>query len=155
MNRTRRYRILAVVGALSMAGLMLGTTVPASAKAAKAPSIKYTPKGGLTNGSMVQVTGKNFPTSAVLYVVQCVTADQSLTGGGCNIANDVAAGAVSSKGSWGPVTLTLKTGQIGKDPGTCGTTKADAKACSVSVGTATGADAVQVGIKFVIPKASK
>jgi hypothetical protein len=154
MNRTRRYRILAVVGALSIAGLTLGTTVPASAKT-KAPSMKYTPKSKLGNGSVVEVTGKNFPVGAQLYVVQCVTADQSLTGGGCNIDGAQGPETVGSNGSWGPVALTLKTGQIGTDPGTCGTTKTDAKACSVSVGTASGTDSLQVPIKFTIPKTKK
>jgi len=100
-------------------------------------------------------TGKNFPVGAQLYVVQCVTADQSLTGGGCNIDGAQGPETVGSNGSWGPVALTLKTGQIGTDPGTCGTTKTDAKACSVSVGTASGTDSLQVPIKFTIPKTKK
>lgn len=149
MNRTRRYRFLAATGAVVMAGLML-SAIPASAAG---PTLKYTPKGGLTSGSVVQVSGKGFKPGDQIFVVQCVTADQSPTGGGCNVNGAVPAGTVTSKGKFGPVALTLKTGQIGKDSGTCGTTKADAKACSVSAGTAAGTDTKQVGIKFVVPKA--
>jgi len=127
---------------------MVGVMVATAPAGASGPKLKATPKSNLTNGSVVAVSGKGFTPGDNIYVVQCVTADQSLTGGGCNVAGAVGPETVSPKGTFGPVNLTMKTGQIGKDPGTCGTSKTDFAACSVSAGNATGGDSKQLTVKF-------
>ena len=149
MHRSLKYRIPAAVGALLMLGVMVGTPL---ASAAGSPALKVSPKSKLVNGSTVQVSGKHFAPGDSVFVLQCVTADQSLSGSGCNIANVVAV-TISSKGTFGPVALKLKTGQIGSDTGTCGTSKTDAKACSVSAGNMSGGDKKQLTIAFTVPKA--
>ncbi|HVC70430.1 MAG TPA: neocarzinostatin apoprotein domain-containing protein [Acidimicrobiales bacterium] len=150
MTHVRLYRVLAAASALVFVGAV-GGALPASAKKAPKPKLVYTPKKPLVNGTVVTVSGSGFTANDSLYVGQCVTADQSLTGGGCNI-NGFQPVTVSGTGTFSGVQVTLITGQIGVDPGTCGTTKQDAKACSLSAGNASGGDSKQVKIKFTIPK---
>jgi Neocarzinostatin family len=122
-------------------------SLPASAAS---PKLKVAPKSKLSNGSVVTVSGKGF-TAGGVYILECVVGETSTTGSGCNINNLVQA-TISSKGVLPPTQFTVKTGAIGTQGGTCGTTKANEADCAVSVGNASGGNAAQLTIKFAIPK---
>jgi hypothetical protein len=151
MHRIRRFTVVAVAAGMLVGGLMV-SSLPANAKAAKAPKLKVSPKSNITNDQSVAVSGSHFTPGDQVFLVECVIGETSTTGSGCNIAGDVGPESVSSTGTWGPVQFKLVTGAIGTQGGTCGTTKANAKACAVSAGDAQGNDAAQLAVKFAIPK---
>ena len=140
---------LAVVGGLVGGGLL--SAAPASA--AGPPKLKVAPSGGLTNGTVVKVSGTHFAPGDSVFVVQCIAADTSTTGSGCDLTNIVGPETPNAKGAWGPVSFTVHSGAIGTDGGTCGTTKADAKSCDISAGNAGATDTASKIIKFKVPKA--
>jgi hypothetical protein len=153
-----RSRIVAAIGGVALVGGLLlsavGTSVPV-ASAASSPSLKVVPLSKLTNAQTVQVSGKHFlpSDSGNLFVLECVIGDNSPTGGGCDLSTVVNAGPINSKGSFGPVNVTVySSGFSDADGGSCGTTKANAKACDISAGTASGTDTATKGIKFFVPK---
>jgi hypothetical protein len=153
MHRIRRYSVIAIAAGMLVGGLMV-SAMPANAKA-PVLKLKVSPKSKLTNGSSVEVSGKGFTPDDSIFIVECVVGETSTTGSGCNIAGDDGPISVSSKGVFGPTPFKVITGAVGTQGGTCGTTKANAKDCAVSVGTATGGDAAQVTIAFTVPKAVK
>ncbi len=153
MHKYRRRALAAVSGAVVVTALIgTGVLTGAAANAAGTPKLKVSPAGGLSNGTVVQVSGSHFTPGDSIYVVQCITADKSTTGSGCDLHNIVGPETPGTKGSWGPVSFTVHTGAIGTDGGTCGTTKADAKACDISAGNAGATDTASKGIKFTVPK---
>jgi hypothetical protein len=103
-----------------------------TAGAAAKPSATVKPVKGLTNGKVVTVTWSNFNATKdkVIAVVQCNSMVATDMEAACNTA-DVQ--LVSPGTASGHVKLTLRTGAIGTDGGTCGTSKADAKNCVVAV----------------------
>ena len=153
MRRFARYAVVVVAAGTLMGGLLADGGAAVAKKAAK-PKLKVSPKSKLTNGEAVQVSGSHMTAGDQVYVVECVLGQTSLTGAGCDTNSSAVVGpeTVSPQGTFGPVTFKVITGKIGTTGATCGTTKADAKACAVSAGTATGGDAVQVKIKFTVPK---
>jgi hypothetical protein len=151
MHRIRRYSVVAVAAGMLVAGLMV-SSLPANAKATPVPKLKVTPSSKLTNGEMVSVSGSHFTPTDSIFVVQCVVGETSTTGSGCNVAGDEGPETVGPKGTWGPVQFKVITGKVGTLGGTCGTTKADEKACAVSAGDALGNDGAQKAVKFLIPK---
>jgi len=98
---------------------------------AAGPSVTAKPNKGLTNGESVTVTFKGFNARKDKYiaVVQCNNMVQTDQQAACDTADaQVVAGAAS-----GTVHLTVRTGAIGTDGQTCGTSKKDAKNCLVAV----------------------
>ena len=154
MHRLRRY-VLVVVAAGTLVGGLMASSIPASAKKTPAPKLKVTPKSKLTNGSAVQVSGTHFTAGDQVFIVECVIGETSTTGSGCDTNNVVGPETVSTKGTWGPATFHVVTGAVGTQGGTCGTTKANAKACAVSAGDAAGNDGAQEKVVFTVPKTTK
>jgi hypothetical protein len=154
MHRIRRYSVIAIAAGMLVGGLMV-SSLPANAKATPAPKLKVSPKSKLTNGSSVTVSGTHFAPDDAVFIVECVVGETSTTGSGCNIAGDDGPISVSSKGTFGPTPFKVITGAVGTLGGICGTTKANAKDCAVSVGDAEGKDGAQEVVAFTVPKAVK
>ena len=152
MSRIRRYSVIAVAGGMLVTGLLI-TSLPATAKTA-GPKLKVAPKSKLTNGETVAVSGKGFTPGDQVYIVECVVGKTSTTGSGCAITGATGPELINSKGQLASTSFKVVTGQVGTvaGGGICGTTKANAKACAVSVGNAKGTDAVQVTVAFAVPK---
>jgi Neocarzinostatin family len=144
MHHVRRYRLPAALGVVLMVGLMV-TALPASAAG---PKVKASPKSNLSNNQTIMVSGKGFTKGDSVYILECVIGETSTTGSGCNINNLVPV-TIGTKGTFPATPFTVKTGPIGTQGGTCGTSKTNFKACDISVGDAAGGDAGSVPIKFV------
>ena len=135
--------VLAAVLASSLVG---GVVMASSATAAGSPTIKITPAKGLKNGQKVTVTGSGFTPKDNVYIVECL---KNSTGqADCNALGAVPA-VITAKGKLPATSFTVATGTIG--PKTCGTSKADANGCNISVGNPSGADSTTTGISFVVP----
>jgi len=157
MHRIRRYSVVALAAGMLVGGLMV-SSLPASAKAVKPPKIKVAPKSKLTNGESVAVSGKGFTDGDQVYIVECFKGATSTTGSGCDVAGAVGPETISSKGVLASTPFKVVSGQVGTDAGgggICGTTKANAKDCLVSVGDAAGKDSAQLAVAFTVPKAAK
>jgi hypothetical protein len=146
------------IGLMTMAALTLtigATVLPAAAKTAKPPKLTVAPKSKLSNGTTVEVSGKNFTPGDQVYIVQCMAGDTNTSGTGCNLNNVVAAPTITTGGDLTATKFTVTTGTIGTDGyngGVCGTTKANAKDCDISVGNASATDSATEVISFSIPK---
>jgi hypothetical protein len=152
MRNFKRVAYAASTGLIAL-GLTFGTTaLPASAKGSKPAKIKVSPKSKLINDDEVTVTGSHFTPGDTVYVIQCVTADMSTTGSGCDIPHVVGPVTVNSDGTLPATLYVVHTGAIGSDGGTCGTSKADAKACDISVGNVSATDTAHESISFTVPK---
>jgi Neocarzinostatin family len=144
MLHVRRYRLPAALGVVLMVGLMV-TALPASAAG---PKVKASPKSNLTNDQSVMVSGKGFTSGDSVYILECVIGETSTTGSGCNTGNLVSV-TIGPKGTFPKTAFTVKTGPIGTQGASCGTSTTNYKACDISVGNASGGDAGSTPIKFV------
>jgi hypothetical protein len=151
MHKTYMRRISAVAVAVLTVGLTIGAvgTLSASAKKAPKPKLSVSVTKALVNDQVVSVSGSNMTPKDQIYVLECVIGETSTSGSGCNLNNLVGPETVTSGGTIGPVNLTVKTGPIGTQGGTCGTSKKDFKKCDISAGDEAGGDAVAVKIQFV------
>jgi hypothetical protein len=106
-----------------------------------------TPSTGLTKGQTVKVSGTGFTPNDTVYLVECLA---NATGqNGCQTITSLPPSVtINAKGVLPTTTFKVMTGTIGN--GTCGTTAANAAACAVSAGNATGGDSAQAVIKFKI-----
>jgi hypothetical protein len=151
MHKTYMRRISAVAVAVLTVGLTIGAvgTLSASAKKAPKPKLSVSVTKALVNDQVVSVSGSNMTPKDQIYVLECVIGETSTSGSGCNLNNLVGPETVTSGGTIGPVNFTVKTGPIGTQGGTCGTSKKDFKKCDISAGDEAGGDAVAVKIQFV------
>ncbi len=139
--------VVAVTAALGL--VTTGSIVSATgASAAKKPvsRLVVVPSGGLHNNQTVKVRGINFTPGDTVFIVECLaTASGS---GGCNTASATPV-TINAKGQLPWTKFTVATGKVGG--GTCGTTRANAKACALSAGNAEGKDTASARITFVVP----
>jgi hypothetical protein len=147
MHMMHRRVIFAFTGA-ALAASLLVVALPASA----ATKLKVSPSKNLTAGKTVKVSGTGFTPGDGVYILQCIIGDNSDTGSGCNLNNLKGPITISSKGVLATTEYTVSSGAIGTDGGTCGTTKANASACDISVGNPSGGDTGTLKITFKIPK---
>jgi len=139
-NRKTKVLTALVLSATLISGAVLTNPVSAAG-----PVIKVTPAKGLTNGQKVTVSGSGFTPNDNVYVIQCLTtakgqADCATTG--------LVPVVIDAKGKLAKTTFTVATGAVGAK--TCGTSKADASSCDVSVGNATGGDSTTAAITFAV-----
>jgi hypothetical protein len=151
MHKTYMRRISAVAVAVLTVGLTVGAvgTLSASAKKAPKPKMTVSVTKNLTNDQVVSVSTSNMTPKDQIYILECVIGETSTTGSGCNLNNLVGPETVSASGTTGPTNFTVKTGAIGTQGATCGTSKKDFKKCDISAGDEAGNDAVAVKIQFV------
>jgi hypothetical protein len=135
-----------IVGGIALA-LSTLALVASTAGAATAPTFKVTPDKGLTNGQSVAVSGKGFPKSTTLYLVECLKT--ATTEAGCDISTatavDISASGAIPKGT----TFKVVSGKV-TSTGKCGTTKGNAKGCAVVIGSISGTDYGAVVIDFKV-----
>lgn len=141
----RNSKIL-LAGVLS-AALISGFVVATSAAAASSPIIKVTPAKSLKSGQKIKVSGSGFTPKDGVYIVECLANAQGQAE--CDTLGAVPA-TIDAKGKLLPTVFVVATGKIGSK--TCGTTKADANACDISVGNMTGGDSATKAISFLIKK---
>jgi hypothetical protein len=125
-----RLNVRRALPAAICAGALLLSMGPAGA--VTAPSATVKPAKALTNGKVVTVTWSNFNATKdkTIAIVECNSKVATDMEAACDTA-DVQ--LVNPGTASGHVKLTLRTGAIGTDGGTCGTSKADAKNCVVAV----------------------
>jgi hypothetical protein len=104
-----------------------------------------TPSTGLSNGEKVKVSGSGFTPKDSIYIVECLANASGQNG--CQLPTSIPTPlTITAKGVLPTTTFTVSTGTIGS--GKCGTTAANAAACAISAGNATGGDTAQAVIKF-------
>ncbi len=136
-----------IYAAVLSSALISGLVIAGSASAAKSPVVKVAPAKSLKNGQKIQVSGSGFAPKDSVYIVECLA---KATGqGDCNTLGATPA-TIDAKGVLHATAFTVITGSIGSK--TCGTTKANANACDISVGNATGGDSGTAAISFVVKK---
>lgn len=115
MRRVSHRGFIAAAGAILVAGLVVSAALPAYAAT---PTAKASPSKNLTNGETVKVSGKGWPASDSLVIVECdAAAGQSgAAEADCNVSGVVAVSA-NKKGVVAPTPFTFATGAIGS--GTC------------------------------------
>ncbi|NNN08134.1 MAG: hypothetical protein HKL85_02945 [Acidimicrobiaceae bacterium] len=103
------------------------------------------PSTGLSNGEKVTVSGSGFTPKDSIYLVECLANASGQNG--CKLPTSIPTPiTVTATGVLPTTTFTVLTGTIGS--GKCGTTVANAAACAISAGNATGGDTAQAVIKF-------
>ena len=133
-----------LTGVLSII-LISSFVTPNLASAAGKPSIKVSPAKGLKNNQSIQISGSGFTPKDSLYIVQCLVTAKGQAD--CNTAGAVPT-TVDASGKFTKTAFVVVTGKIGTK--TCGTSKADAKNCDISVGNITGGDSTALPISFAI-----
>jgi hypothetical protein len=140
-NRNSKIIYASILSTILVSGLVIAN--PASA--AKAPVIKVTPAKALKNGQKITVSGSGFTPKDSVYIVECLA---KATGqADCNTLGATPA-TIDAKGKLPSTSFTVVTGAIGTK--TCGTSKANANACDISVGNPTGGDSTTGAISFVV-----
>ncbi len=138
-----------VIAMTAVLGLVTtGSVVTATAGAAKkpVPRLVVEPSGSLRNKEVVRVRGINFTPKDSVFIVECLATAKGQNN--CDTATATPA-KITAKGQLPWTKFTVLTGAIGN--GTCGTTRANAKSCAVSVGNIEGKDTASARITFVIP----
>lgn len=142
-NRNSKIIYTSVLSVSLISGFITST----SASAAGSPVIKVAPAKALKNGQKIQVTGSGFMPKDSVYIVECLVNAKGQAD--CNTAGAVPA-TIDAKGKLHATAFAVATGTIGSK--TCGTKKADANACDISVGNATGGDSTTKAISFAVKK---
>ncbi len=128
----------------SGAGARSAASNKVTPKAVATRTLVVTPSTGLTNGETVKVSGSGFTPHDSVFILECLA---NATGeSGCAITGIPTPISISSTGTLPTTTFKVATGKIGT--GTCGTTAANADACAISVGNASGGDTMGAPIKF-------
>ena len=143
-NRNSKIFMAAILSSVLVSGVVIAN--PANAAG---PVIKVTPAKALKNGDKVTVSGTGFTPNDSVYVIQCLTTAKGQAD--CAMSTLVPV-VIDAKGKLAKTTFTVATGTVGSK--TCGTSKADANSCDVSVGNATGGDSTTAAISFAV-KAKK
>jgi hypothetical protein len=149
MTRFPRFRALAATSVV-VATLVAGASVGV-ANATTRPTLKVAPATKLKTGEAVKVSGRGFTPHDQVYIVECLVTATSESG--CDIATTVGPITINAKGVLAKTTFHVVTGTVGT--GTCGTTTANLRGCAISVGNATGGDAMIAPITFKAPKKPK
>jgi hypothetical protein len=127
-------------------GLGIGSLalVAAPAGAGSAPNIRVNPDAGLAKKATVKVSGKHFPASTAVTIMECTSADQAEAA--CNVAGAVS-GMSSATGTLAKTRLPVSSRYTSKG-GTVIACTAPAP-CTVAVATTTGTKlgAVVIGFK--------
>lgn len=139
--RNSKILFVGVLCATLVSGFVISTT----ASAATSPIIKVTPAKALKNGQKIQVSGSGFTPKDGVYIVECLANAQGQAE--CNTAGAVPA-TIDAMGKLHATPFVVVTGKIGSK--TCGTTKADANACDISVGNMSGGDSTTKAISFSV-----
>jgi len=141
-------RVLRVLSVAGIVGSTLLLGLAGTSSAVSKPKLTVTPSTNLKNGSTVKVSGTGFKAKDQIYITECLA---KATGeAGCSINSVVGPFKITSKGVLPTTKFKLSTGKIGT--GTCGTTKANLKKCSVSAGTESGTDSAVFVVTFALPK---
>ena len=148
MTLTNR-KAKALFALMLTSSLISGFVATNSASAAATPVIKVTPAKALKNGQKIMVSGTGFTPNDSVYIIQCLTNAKGQAD--CNTMGATPA-TIDAKGKLKATAFVVATGTIGTKK--CGTTKADANACDISVGNATGGDSTTGAISFAV-KAKK
>ncbi len=146
MFLSHRNSKLLLAGVLSLT-LVSGFVIATTASATNSPVIKVTPAKALKNGQKIKVSGSGFTPKDNVYIVECLANAKGQAE--CNTAGAIPA-TIDAKGKLHPTIFVVATGKIGSE--TCGTKKADAKACDISVGNITGGDSTTTAISFFVKK---
>jgi hypothetical protein len=147
MKTTRGLRVAVSVATLGLIGLSSSAVSVMSASAAGKPKVVVTPSTNLKSGETVSVAGSGFTPGDTVYVVECLVKAKGEAG--CAV-NGIPTGlTISSTGKLPRSKLKVLEGKIGN--GKCGTTKANLKACAVSVGNINGKDSGVGAIIFKAP----
>ncbi len=122
----------------------LSNKVTPKAATVVARALSVTPSTGLSNGQSVKVSGSGFTPHDSVFILECLA---NATGqSGCNIQGIPTPITITAAGTLPVTTFKVVTGHIGT--GTCGTTAANASACAISVGNASGGDTAAKVITF-------
>jgi hypothetical protein len=147
MVTTRAIRVGLCTAMLGL-GVVAGGLGGGALASAAGPKIVVSPATKLKNGEEVRVSGSGFKPGDTVFLVECLRKAKGETG--CKVVNGIPPSkTITSTGLLPKSNFKVSTGKIGS--GTCGTTKANATACAVSVGNATGGDSAVGDITFVVP----
>jgi hypothetical protein len=113
-------------------------------RAASVRVLVVTPSRGLTNGESVKVSGSGFTPHDAVFLLECLATATSQSG--CSIQGIPTPITITPRGVLPPTTFKVVTGTIGT--GKCGTSAANAGACAISVGNASGGDTSAAVIRF-------
>jgi hypothetical protein len=141
----RRFMTSIAIGTLILGGL---TSLGVATASAAGPTITVTPSTGLTNGTVVSVSGTGFMDNETLYALECINDGASTNETDC----DTSTVAIATSSATGTFTtpVTVVAGTIG--PATCGTSGEDLAACAIVVSTnPPSADAAIFAITFALP----
>ena len=141
--RNSKILLAGILSATLVSGFVISTT----ASAATSPVIKVTPAKALKNGQKIKISGSGFTPKDGVFIVECLT--NALGQAECNTAGAVPA-TIDAKGKLPATVFTAITGKIGSK--TCGTSKADANSCDISVGNMAGGDSTTKAISFTVKK---
>jgi hypothetical protein len=133
MRRTKRViGLRTAVGAVGL-GIASLAWVAAPAGAGTAPKVKVSPDTGLAKKATVKVSGKHFPASTAVKIMECTTTDPTETG--CNVAGAVS-GMTAATGKLAKTRLPVSS-KYSSEGGTVIVCTAQAP-CAVAVATVTG-----------------
>jgi len=147
----RRVSTAAVVSGVLFIGLLVGAVLSSSAGASGGGL--HRTGGRLTNGQVVEVSGRNLNPGDEIVLIQCLRTATTITG--CDPTTATAPPvAVDANGKLPPTNVTVATGNIGT--GTCGTSKSDVADCMIaaedlSSPTTLGSFVAFVNIRFAKP----
>jgi hypothetical protein len=126
MKRIGFGRLSAAVAMLALLGGLAVNALPASAAGSGSPTLKVAPGAKLTNMKAVVVSGTHFTPGDEIILLECQRSASLIIG--CDPATATPA-KVTSTGHILQTSFTVMTGLVGT--GTCGTSKSDAKDCSI------------------------
>jgi hypothetical protein len=132
---------------VGLAGVASGVVVT-SASAAGKPKVVVSPSTNLRNGETVSVAGSGFKPGDTVFFVECLAKAKGQAN--CAVNGIPPSETITKTGLLPRTKFKVVEGKIGN--GKCGTTKANLKACAVSVGNATGGDSAVGVIAFKAPK---
>ena len=142
-SRTTKVIYASVLSAALVSGFIITT----SASAAASPVLKVSPAKALKNGQKIVISGSGFTPKDNVYIIECLVSAKGQAD--CNTAGAVPA-TIDAKGKLPTTSFAVAAGTIGSK--TCGTTKANANGCDISVGNATGGDSTTKAISFAVKK---
>jgi hypothetical protein len=148
MKTTRALRLTVSIAMLGLMGLSSGVVNISTASAAAKPKVVVTPSKNLRNGATVSIAGSGFKPGDTVFIVECLV--KAKNEAGCQVNGIPPSATITKTGLLPRTKLKVVEGTIGN--GKCGTTKANLKACAVSVGNATGGDSAVGDITFKTPK---
>jgi uncharacterized low-complexity protein len=132
---------------LGLIGLSSSAVSVVGASAAGKPKVVVTPSTNLKNGESVSVAGSGFKPGDTVFIVECLVKAKGEAG--CLVKGIPTSLTISATGKLPRSKIKVVEGKIGN--GKCGTTKANLKACAVSVGNDLGGDSGVGDITFKAP----